>query len=209
MRFIDISQDTKNNYRLEKNEKVVFFLLNRDGKLDFEMAGENAEAHIFAFAIGHGETKQKLEINQKHLAPRTTSSALVKAALKDEAEFSYEGLIHIGKKALLSDASQESRSLLLSPLAKASTKPALEILADDVACSHKATVSPVSKEALFFVESRGLSRKQATELLVSGFMKSSFDEMKELTSSINNKRIKNLESRITEEIQSVLSSVHA
>lgn len=184
MKFLDISQDTKNNYRLEKNEKVVFFMLNRDGEINFEMAGENAEAHIFAFALGHGTIKQHLHINQKHTAPRTISSLLVKAALRDEAEFSYEGLIHLGEKALLADASQESRALLLSPDAKASTKPALEILADDVACHHKATVSPLSEETLFFAESRGLTRKQATDLLVQGFFNDALQKMESLGVSI-------------------------
>lgn len=173
MIFKDISTDQETIYRLKENERVVFFLYNRAGEITFELGGRGAEAHIFSFCIGKGIETTKLSITQKHLAPDTTSSALVKNVLFGASEYTYEGLIHIAKEGTKSNASLECRTLLLSPEAKSCTKPALEILADDVRCRHAATVSPLNQESYFFLETRGLSPEQAKKLLISGFLRSS------------------------------------
>ncbi len=177
MQFIDISHDKHSAYRLKAYESAVFFALNRSGEITVELLGEGAVAHIFAFFTGEENDKQTLNIVQKHLAPKTSSSALVKAVLKDKAELYYEGTIKVEKKAQGSNASQDSRSLLLSPEASAHTKPALEILADDVACHHAATVSPLNESLLLYIESRGLSRKQASDLLTQGFFQESIEKI--------------------------------
>ena len=180
MIFKDISNETQNLYRLGTNEKRVFFLLNRSGEITFELAGAGAEAHIFSFFIGRNADKGTLKLFQRHLAPRTTSHALIKSVLSDEAEDAYEGLIFIDKQAIQSDASQESRAILLSPLARASLKPTLEILADDVRCRHAATASPLSPESLFFAQARGLSSNQASRMLVMGFFNDALLKMEAL-----------------------------
>lgn len=188
MIFRDISIEKQTLYTLTANEKVVFFMLNRSGDIVFELTGENAEAHIFAFYIGKNDESLSLNLTQKHLAPHTVSQALIKSALYDKAAFTYDGLIRIEQHATLSDASQECRTLLLSPEATSSAKPALEILTDDVRCRHAATASSPNEDQLFFMESRGLSKKQATELLVSGFLKDAREKMQALgidTTSIN------------------------
>lgn len=169
MQFLDISHDKHSTYRLKAHESKVFFALNRNREITIELSGEGATAHVFAFFKGEKEDQQTLNIVQKHLAPETTSSALVKAVLKDKAKLHYDGTIKIEKRAQGSNASQESRSLLLSPEASAHTKPALEILADDVQCRHAATVSPLNESMLFYAKSRGLGEKEATELLIQGF----------------------------------------
>lgn len=170
MQLKDISQNKRTVYTLKENEQCVFFLLNRSGAITFELAGRGAKAHIFAFFIGRNDDKGMLTITQKHTAPQTTSHALAKSVLFDTSEYAYEGLIRIEEGADQSDASQESRSLLCSPLAQASSKPSLEILANDVLCRHAATASPLNSDSLFFAESRGLSRTQAERLLIQGFI---------------------------------------
>lgn len=180
MQYKDISQDTTVLYRLKANEKRVFFMLNRSGVITFELAGSQAEAHIFSFFIGKDTDKASLTILQKHLAPKTVSRALVKSVLSGGAECAYEGLIFIEKKALQSNASQESRAILLSPDAKVSMKPTLEILADDVQCHHAATVSSPNPEALFFAKTRGLSEKQARNLLIHGFFNEAIEKIQTL-----------------------------
>lgn len=180
MKFLDITNDTKNTYTLKENEKCVFSMLNRSGAITFELAGRGAEAYIFAFFVGRGDAKGMLAITQRHIAPETTSHALAKSVLFDASEYAYEGLIAIGKQADRSDASQESRTLLLSPLAQASSKPSLEILANDVLCRHAATASPLNAEALFFAESRGLSRAQAEHLLIQGFINEAVEKIERL-----------------------------
>lgn len=180
MHFKDISTDQKTLYRLKENEQCVFFMFNRSGEVTFELTGINAEAHIFSFFIGKGADRMMLRILQKHLAPKTTSHTLIKSVVTDEAECSYEGCISIDKKASHSDASQESRALLLSPRATMSMKPILEILTNDVKCRHAATASPLNKEALFFAQTRGLSSLQAKKLLIDGFWQDALSRIEAL-----------------------------
>lgn len=180
MRLLDISRDQEPVYRLNKNEQVIFFMLNRDGEITFELTHEGARAHIFAFFTGTGTDQKSLTLSQKHLAPRTTSRALVKSVLAGRAEFHYTGSIHIEPAAEQSKAAQESRGLLLSQDAHMTTRPALEILADDVECRHAATVSPLSETALFYAKSRGLSRAQARALLIGGFFGEALEELGDL-----------------------------
>ncbi len=180
MRLLDISHDEQTTYRLKAGESKVFFALNRDGEITIELAGVGATAHVFAFFTGKDGEKKGLNIIQKHLAPHTVSHTLVKAVLHDQAVLHYDGTIRIEKKAVGSDASQESRSLLLSKEASASTKPSLEILADDVACRHAATVSPLNESMLFYAKSRGLSEEAARKLLVHGFFGEAIEKIQAL-----------------------------
>ncbi len=180
MRFLDISTDTNNTYRLKKNEKAVFFLLNRFGSITFELIDIGAEAHIFALFTGKNTEQKTLSLVQKHSAPNTVSHAIIKTALFDKATFSSEGLIKIEKKAAGSDASYECRALLLSPFAQASAKPTLEILTNNVKCHHAAAIASFDPKQLFFAQSRGLSKKQAQQLLVDGFFNETLEKMEEL-----------------------------
>lgn len=180
MRYRDISHETETLYRLSENEEVIFFMHNRTGKITIELAEPGAGAHVFAFYTGADGSKQSLDLVQRHSAPDTASSALVKAVLGKEASFAYDGAIIIEKDAHRSDASQESRALLLSPSARAEARPALEIFAHDVKCHHAATTAPLNAEALFFAESRGLSKSDAKKLLVSGFFREALERMEKL-----------------------------
>src|SRR5688500_12911752 len=129
MKFVDISKDSKTTYALRKNEKCVFFMLNRAGNITFDMNESGAEAHIFSFFLLNGPGPPTWQLTQQHPAPRTTSISLIQAALAGQGSLSYEGLITIEKSGNLSEAFQESRTLLLSRDAHMFTKPALEILA--------------------------------------------------------------------------------
>jgi Fe-S cluster assembly protein SufD len=180
MQYRDISTETESLYRLAAEEETVFFMLNRSGAITIELTGPGAKAHVFAFYTGDGATKQTLSLMQQHLAPDTVSSALVKTALDGKSSFSYDGAIGIAKNAHRSQATQESRILLLSPDARAYARPALEILAHDVVCHHAATTSPVNDEALFFARSRGLSGDTARQLLVQGFFQAALEQMETL-----------------------------
>lgn len=180
MKFFDISTDTKSLYQLKKNEKTVFFMLNRSGEITFDMNESGGEAHIFSFFLLSGPEPQTLKLIQKHRAPRTSSQALVKAALAGQGSLAYEGLIHIEQSGNLSEAFQESRALLLSKDAHMFTKPALEILAPDVRCHHAATSSPLNPDSLFYIRSRGLGEKEGRELLLRGFFNEALEKMEVL-----------------------------
>ncbi len=169
MIYKDISNDKKKIYTLKENEKVIFFLHNRDGDITFRLAGAGAEAHIFALFSLFGEMKMRSNITQTHLAQNTTSSLVGRSVLFGQSTFNWQGLIKIKKSASLSDGHQEMRCLLLSPEASALTLPSLEIENNDVHCGHAATTSTPSKEALFFLRSRGFSNPQAERILIEGF----------------------------------------
>lgn len=190
MQFKNITTDEQTIYRLKESEKCVFFLFNRSGEITFELAGIDAEAHIFAFFIGKGDEKHSLQLWQNHLASKTISHTLIKSVVSDEAICAYEGTIFIDKQAPQSDASQESRAILLSSDALVSMKPTLEILASDVICNHKATTSPLNKEALFFAKTRGLSLVQAEKLLLSGFWNDALEKIEAL--GVNATEMKNI-----------------
>jgi len=176
----DISTNTDKLYTLRENERCVFFMLNRSGDITFDLAGPGAEAHIVAFFIGKKDVKETLRITQRHSSFNTTSSASVKSALFDESEFTYEGLIHIKEKASGSKASQEARALLVTPNTKAFFRPSLEILPEDVECRHAAAVSPLSKDALYFLKTRGISSEKAKKLLIEGFFKKDIEHIEDL-----------------------------
>ncbi len=106
---------------------------------------------------------------QEHASPDTTSNINFRVALKDNASSIYQGNIKVDKVATRTNAFQSNKNLLLGAEARADSIPKLEILTDDVKCSHGATVGPVDKEQLFYLMSRGLPLKEAEELIVIGF----------------------------------------
>jgi Fe-S cluster assembly protein SufD len=110
---------------------------------------------------------------QVHISPYATSDLLIKGALKDRARTVYSGLIKVMPGAQRTDAYQANRNLVLSRHARADTIPNLEIGANDVRCTHGATVGQVEEEYIFYLMSRGINRTEAVKLIVDGF----FDEV--------------------------------
>ena len=114
---------------------------------------------------------------QEHAAPRTTSDFLFRGVLREQATTVWRGMIRVEKEAQGTDAYQENRNLLLSRQAHANSIPGLEIMANDVRCSHGATVGQVDREQLFYLMSRGLSAGEAERLIVSGFFAEALDRI--------------------------------
>jgi len=110
------------------------------------------------------------QTTQIHAAPECSSNLLFKGAVLDRGRASYQGIIQVHPHAQQTDAYQTNRTLLLSPQARADSSPQLEILANDVRCSHGSTVANVDKDQTFYLESRGINLAEARRLIVSGFM---------------------------------------
>jgi Fe-S cluster assembly protein SufD len=106
---------------------------------------------------------------QDHVAPNCKSDLLYKGALKGHSRAVYSGWVHVHKEAQKTDAMQTSRNIVLSEHAKADAIPNLEIEANDVRCGHAASVGPVEEDTLFYLQSRGIPRKEAERLVVFGF----------------------------------------
>ncbi len=113
------------------------------------------------------------QTRQMHVSPYATSDLLFKGALKDRARTVYSGLIKVFPNAQRTDAYQANRNLVLSRTARADTIPNLEIGANDVRCTHGATIGQVEEEYIFYLMSRGINRTEAVKLIVDGF----FDEV--------------------------------
>jgi len=138
-------------------------------RVEASLAGPGATAELKALFFGSAQQFFDFHTLQQHVVGNTTSDLLFKGALRDEARSVYAGLIRIEPNASRSDAYQANRNLLLSKTAKAHSIPMLEILNNDVRCTHGATVAPVDPEHLFYLESRGIPAPTAERMIVHGF----------------------------------------
>ncbi|MCA9215902.1 MAG: Fe-S cluster assembly protein SufD [Planctomycetales bacterium] len=125
------------------------------------------------------ENKQHLSYHtqQNHVAPDCRSDFLYKAALQDKSRTVWRGMIKVEKEAQKTDGYQRNDNLLLSHNARADAIPGLEIEADDVRCTHGATTGQVDEELIFYAQTRGFTRKEATRLIVTGFFQQVFDRI--------------------------------
>ncbi len=133
------------------------------------LTARGASADVFGVALGDLSEHLAYNTVQHHDAPDTKSNINFRVALKGSSASSYQGNIVVSLNGARTDAYQSNKNLLLSREAKAESIPRLEILTDDVKCSHGATVGPVDKNQVFYLMSRGLDEKEAEELIVSGF----------------------------------------
>ena len=134
------------------------------------LKGQGAENKVLGVNFGDGDQNFENWITQRHTAIKTTSDIQYRGALKGSAHSFFSGLVSITKEAQQSDAFQSAKSLLLSTEARADAIPNLEILADDVKCSHGAAVGPVDEDQKFYLQTRGISPSEAEEIIVQGFV---------------------------------------
>lgn len=134
-----------------------------------DLSGEGASGRISGFYFADGSQHLDYDTRQNHLAPHTTSDLLFKGALTGAARAVWRGMIYVAPGAQKTDGYQANRNLLLSPQARADSIPGLEICADDVRCTHGATVGRLEEEPLFYLLARGIPRREAERLLVEGF----------------------------------------
>jgi Fe-S cluster assembly protein SufD len=134
------------------------------------LIGEGARSDLLAVTVADGKQEFDARTLQDHASPHTNSDLLYKNALSDASRTIFGGLIRVEPHAHFTDAYQKVRNLLLSDDAEADSMPGLEILADNVKCSHGATSGQVNEDEYFYLLTRGLPPKAAHHLLVSGFL---------------------------------------
>jgi Fe-S cluster assembly protein SufD len=137
--------------------------------------GANSQVNGVLFT----QEQQHLTYNtlQHHEAPECRSDFLYKAALQDKSRTVWRGMIAVDQAAQKTDGYQRNDNLLLSDQARADSIPGLEILADDVRCTHGSTSGRVDEELIFYAQSRGFPRKEATRMIVTGFFQQIFDRI--------------------------------
>jgi Fe-S cluster assembly protein SufD len=141
-------------------------------RMETKLAGPGSEARVTGgYASGPGQHLDYDTI-QEHAAPNTNSDLAFRGVLAARSTAVWRGMIKVDPGAQQTDAFQESRNLLLSPDAHADAIPGLEILADDVRCTHAAAIAQVDKDQLFYLTSRGLDDALAKRLIIEGFLES-------------------------------------
>jgi len=136
---------------------------------DLDLAGEGAQGRMSGFYFTDGTQHLDHDTQQNHFSPHTTSDLLFKGALKGKSRSVWQGMIYVAPGAQKTDGYQANRNLVLDEQARADSIPGLEILADDVRCTHGATVGKLEKEPLFYLKSRGIPQADAERLVVEGF----------------------------------------
>jgi Fe-S cluster assembly protein SufD len=147
--------------------------------LDVTLDGEGAEARVTGAYATEGRQHLDYATKQIHAAPRTNSDLAFRGILGGRSHAVWSGMIEVVPGAQKIDAFQESRNLLISKKAHADAIPGLEILANDVRCTHAAAIAQLDQDQLFYLRSRGLDEPQAKRLMIEGFLTatvSRFDE---------------------------------
>ncbi|HEU4392025.1 MAG TPA: Fe-S cluster assembly protein SufD [Solirubrobacterales bacterium] len=169
--------------------------VERDGRLDWaalgfgsargkvrmetKLAGPGSEARVTGGYAGGPGQHLDYDTTQEHAAPNTNSDLAFRGVLAAGATAVWRGMIKVDPGAQQTDAFQESRNLLLSTEAHADAIPGLEILADDVRCTHAAAIAQIDKDQLFYLTSRGLDPAAAKSLIIEGFLESLVERLAE------------------------------
>jgi Fe-S cluster assembly protein SufD len=146
-------------------------------RIQNDLDGPGATSRVTGAYFADGNQHLDYDTFQEHIAPNTESDFAFKGALREEARAVWRGMIRVEPDAQKTNAYQENRNLLLSPDAHADSIPGLEIMANDVRCTHGATLGRINREELFYLMARGLSRAEAERLIVRGFFQDILDRI--------------------------------
>jgi Fe-S cluster assembly protein SufD len=168
--------------RLERDSELDWVLGgfgSKKGKvwIENDLVGEGATSRVTGAYFADGTQHLDYDTFQEHAAPNTESDFAFKGALREQATAVWRGMIRVEENAQKTNAYQENRNLLLSDKAHADSIPGLEIMANDVRCTHGATLGKVNREELFYLMARGLSRAEAERLIVRGFFQDVLDRI--------------------------------
>lgn len=157
------------------------------------LSGTGAESNMIGVLFGAGYQHFDNHTLHHHVTGKTKSNIDFKVVLRDRALSAYTGLIRIDQHAKVCEAYQENRNLLLTPGTRAETIPELEILNEDVSCTHGATVGPIDPLQVFYLNCRGIDTAEATRMIVAGYIESTFgllpEQLRERINAIVAKRL--------------------
>ncbi len=149
---------------------LVYPGVSCDIRLDVVLAGEGAEANIYGAYVCGGDEKVKISVDMHHDLPHCNSRQLFKGIAGGKSKVDFYGKIIVAQDAQRTEAYQENHNILLSDDTKVDTKPQLEIYADDVKCSHGATIGRLNEEEQFYMRSRGITLEDAKVLQMISFI---------------------------------------
>jgi Fe-S cluster assembly protein SufD len=172
--------------RFGKDAKLKLYVLNAGGRLVrqdifIDVEGEGSDLTLRGINLLGGNSHTDVTLVLGHNVPNTTSTEIMRNVIFDQAKGIFQGQIRVAPDAQKTDAKMSCNTLLLSDEAEFSTKPELEIFADDVVCGHGATVADIDHNHLFYLASRGIPEKQARGLLVQAFVQETVEELEDET----------------------------
>lgn len=181
-RLILANQITSGNINIGRDCNVTIVTLLTEGweekkTLNFNFNDENSTLTFIALIIGADQNKFPLETISNHNAKHTNAYYYIRSAMFDRSQINYKGNLIIKPGAQLTDSYLAHHTLMLSKDAKTNTIPCLEIEADDVKAGHAATIGKVDEHLMFYLQSRGLSKAEAEDVLIKGFMESELQKI--------------------------------
>ncbi len=172
---LSLSDQMTQTIVVEKDAKADIVILIMPGascdiRLDVTLAGEGAQANIYGAYVCGSDEKVKIAVDMHHDLPHCNSRQLFKGIAGGKSRVDFYGKIIVAQDAQRTEAYQENHNILLSDDAKVDTKPQLEIYADDVKCSHGATIGRLNEEEQFYMRSRGITLEDAKVLQMISFI---------------------------------------
>ena len=180
---------------------LIFPGISADIKLDVRLVGEGAEANVYGAYVCGGEEKVKIAVDMYHDEPHCNSRQLFKGIAGGVSKVDFYGKIIVAQDAQRTEAYQENHNILLTDGAKVDTKPQLEIYADDVKCSHGATIGRLNEEEQFYMRSRGISLEDAKVLQMISFIAPVLEHVEDETQRDA------LTARIESEIRNIIRNI--
>jgi len=158
---------------LNREEKtfVIFLIDIKDynGRILFDIQGSEAKIQVLGLIIAEEDQMINLFTLQDHKKKKSISDLLIKSVLFGSSRLNFEGLVRIRKDAQQSNAYQKNQTFLMSHHAWANSRPKLEILANDIRCTHGATIGKINPEVLYYLKARGISEESAKKIVIEGF----------------------------------------
>lgn len=161
---VQVAQQSGSRYHM-----TLFQLSGANAMLRFDLNGTHISNELDALFLAMNHDRCVIDLRTNHRMPDCTSRSLIKGVASGEALGEFRGMVYVAPDAQRTDAQQQSRNILLSRTARIDTRPQLEIYADDVRCTHGATVGQIDDEAILYMRQRGLTEEQARRLQIEGF----------------------------------------
>lgn len=162
----DIVQHAGSNLTIQL---IVLDGCSGNATIRVRQAGAHCTTRIFGIALLHGNQQVNVRTFVEHASAHGTSRQLLKFVLTDHARGDFYGVVKVNPDAILTDAQQSNRNILISDYAHMRTRPQLEIYADDVQCSHGATTGQLDESVLFYMQQRGIDPATARKMLLAAF----------------------------------------
>jgi Fe-S cluster assembly protein SufD len=170
MKLINLNTAKNKSVTLSERGEYIAVMKNISGDFQFVLDAEGIDLKIFGIFSGKNADDYRVRTLQHHTAPNSQSNLLIKGVFQDESKFHYQGLIKIEKSGQNTKAYQKNQNLVLSSGVFVESEPFLEILANEVFCTHGSTTGTINEEDLYYIMTRGIQREAAQALIVEGFL---------------------------------------